>query len=98
VNQNINENQKYSSNAFKVNQIVQDFEKGLKEKEEAENKLLYIKSLNNSKKNIFDNNYGYNRIENLEKNDYLKECKKVNKGKNKDDKNFYNTFNKLSEC
>ena len=96
--QNFNENKKYSSNAFKVNKIVQDFEKALKEKEEAENKLFYIKSLNNSKKNIFDNNYGYNRIENLEKNDYLKECNKVNKGKNKDDKNFYNTFNKLSEC
>ena len=48
MNQNINENQKYSSNAF--NQIIQDFEKALKEKEEAENKLLYIKSINNSKK------------------------------------------------
>jgi hypothetical protein len=44
VSQNINENQKYSSNAFKVNQIVQDFEKALNKKEEAENKILYIKT------------------------------------------------------
>ena len=98
MSQKINENQKYSSNEFKVNKIVEDFEKALKEKEEAENKLLYFKSLNNSKKNIFDKDYGYNRVENLEKYDYLKECNKVNKKKNKDNKNFYNTFNKLSEC
>jgi len=91
----INENTKYSSNAFKVNQIVQDFEKALKEKEEAENKLLYIISLNNSKKNIFEKNYGYNREE---RNTYLKENNKVNKEKSKDNTNFYNTFNKLSEC
>ena len=83
-------NRKYSENSIKVNKIVSDFEKALKQKEEAENKS-FLKNIFN-KIPIIRNN----ETEVFDQNDYF--SRKMKKNIFEENKNFYNTCSKLTEC
>ena len=101
-NQNLYKNRNYSLNCYKhknspnsikINMIKNDFERVIKKKEEENKKYLVDESpVKLNKKNIQKE-----KMEELEKREFIPDYPNISKNQLKDNKIFYNTFYKFDE-